>query len=112
MSLQFLIPSTLLIIFSATVSADGLFLDGLEDDLGLTESLSASYAQDLTPKYHQFSGGDCDDISRQPFTDNGLSSGQRSIHCSVTEYGSGKIESYFQSAPDGSYSTGISWTFD
>ncbi|MDF2152528.1 hypothetical protein [Vibrio sp. CAU 1672] len=110
--MTYTVPSALLILFSCTAAADALFLDNLEEELGLTDSLSASYVQRLTPKQQQFTGNDCHEASRQTFVNNGLTSGVRSTHCYVTEFNGNKVESYFQTNPDGSYTNGFTWTFE
>lgn len=112
MAIKYTLPSALLIFFSCTTSANTLFLDHLEKELDLTDSLSASYAQPSQPKRQQLTDNDCPKTSHQPYADNGLTSGHRSTHCYVTEFNGAKVESYFQTNPDGSYSNGFSWTFE
>ncbi|EEX94906.1 hypothetical protein VIOR3934_05074 [Vibrio orientalis CIP 102891 = ATCC 33934] len=109
---RYTVPSALLILLSCSVSAAGLSLDDLEGKPGLSDSLSTSYTQQTTPQQHQFNGSDCDGIARQAFVDKGLNSGQRTTDCHVIDYGTSKAESYFHSSPDGSYSTGFTWTFE
>lgn len=104
--------SALLILLSYSVSAAGLSLDDLEGKPELSESLSTSYTQQTTPQQQHFTGSDCDGIASQAFVDKGLNSGQRTTDCHVIDYGTSKAESYFHSSPDGSYSTGITWSFD
>lgn len=108
MAIKYTLPSALLIFFSCTTSANTLFLDHLEREFDLTDSLSASYAQQSQLKRQQLT----DDKCRKPYADNGLTSGHRSAHCYVTEFNGNKVESYFQTNPDGSYSNGVSWTFE
>jgi len=106
------LTSALILFFSYSAAANALFLDNLDEEFNLTESLSSSYAQNLRPQQQQLTGDDCHAATSRPFTDNGLTSGHRNTQCYVTEFNGGNVETYYQTSPDGSYSTGFSWTFD
>ncbi len=104
--------SALLLLYSYSSAANALFLDNLDEEFNLTESLSSSYAQSLRPQQQHLVGDDCHATPSHSFTDNGLSSGHRDTQCYKTEFKGGNIETYYQTSPNGSSSTGFSWTFE
>jgi len=104
--------SALLLLSSYSAAANALFLDNLDEEFNLTDALSSSYAQSLKPQQQYLTGDDCNAAPSHPLTDNGLSSGHRNTQCYMTEFRGGNIETYYQTSPDGSYSTGFSWTFE
>lgn len=104
--------SALLLLSSYSAAANALFLDNLDEEFNLTESLSSSYAQSLRPQQQYLTGDDCDAAPNHSLTDNGLSSGHRNTQCYKTEFKGGNIETYYQTSPNGSSSSGFSWTFE
>jgi hypothetical protein len=104
--------NALLLLSSYSAAANALFLDNLDEEFNLTESLSSSYAQSLRPQQQHLTGDECHATSSHLFSDNGLSSGHRNTQCYKTEFKGGNIETYYQTSPNGSSSTGFSWTFE
>ncbi|MDN3685119.1 hypothetical protein QW180_22200 [Vibrio sinaloensis] len=83
-------------------------MHGIEANKSLMDSMSALHQKkNSITRQQAFTGDDCPGATSRPFSGNGLTSGHSSTHCYVTEYDSGNVETYFQSSPDGSYSTGF-----
>lgn len=104
--------SAALILFSASASADDLFAKSIEIHNDIMASMNSTHKENFSPGYQGFYYDDCQEATSRPFGDNGLTSGYGSTDCYVKEFDGGNVKSYFKSSPNGSYSSGFSWTFE
>ncbi|MCZ4293092.1 hypothetical protein [Vibrio sinaloensis] len=102
----------LIVLFSCSAFADNLLEKGIDIHNDMMDSMSSLHKRPSTSHHQGLNNDDCPGAISRPFGDNGLSSGYGSTHCYTTEFDGGNVQTYFKSSPNGSYSSGFSWTFE
>lgn len=109
---KYAVTSVTILLFSCSVMASDMLTKNIEMHNHMMNSANSLHQKHSIPNHQTFSTDDCPGATSRPFGDNGLTSGYTSTHCYKTEFDGGNVQSYFQSKPNGSYSTGFSWTFE